>query len=240
MTFTNSGELVNALVRPAVAAANSFGLPIPWHQELLTGVFATTYVPKYLACLGGRNDSDRFYEELGEHEDVLLPHLCNAAHAKSILKYIDARIVPFLARHVSSGTDELFEELRTLALQVNTPEIDAVLAGLLYRWTQRFDVRSATLQHDKNYPLWRGFNRLAEHPRFTTIEGLQSRLASVLRAPMSWYCTEDIVRVLERDPRSYVLIELRLFRAANWEHLRRRIDRLDDAGERLFHELLER
>ena len=34
---------------------------------------------------------------------------------------------------VSSGTDELFEGLCTLALRVNTPEIDTLLAGLLYR-----------------------------------------------------------------------------------------------------------
>lgn len=50
----------------------------------------------------------------------------------------------------------------------------------------------------------------------------------------------DIVRVLERDPRSYILIESRLFKAANWEHFHwDEIDRLDDAAEKLFHELLE-
>jgi hypothetical protein len=126
-------------------------------------------------------------------------------------------------------------------LQVNTPEIDSVLAGLLYRWAQRFDMTSAVLQHDANHALWRGFNRLAGHPRFNMIEGWQSRLATVLRAPMRWGHAENIVRVLERDPRSYILIESRLFRAANWEHFHQdEIDRLDDAGERLFHELLER
>ena len=72
------------------------------------------------------------------------------------------------------------------------------------------------------------------------IDGWQPRLAAVLQAPMRWYRAENIVRVLERDPRSYILIECRLFRAANWEHFPRdEIDRLDDAGERLFHELLE-
>ena len=167
-------------------------------------------------------------------------HLCNAAQARPVLNYIDARIVPLLARYVSSGTDELFEGLCTLALRVKTPEIDTVLTGLFYRWTQRFDVRSADLQHDNNHALWRGFNRLAEHPRFADIDGWQSRLAAVLEAPMSWYHSENIVRVLERNPRSYILIESRLFKAMDWEHFRQdEIDRLDYAAERLFAEVRE-
>jgi hypothetical protein len=239
-TYTNSGESVQALIRPAIAAANSFGLVNPWHEELMTGVLAVTYVPKYLACLGARDDADRFYEELARHEDVLMPLLCNAQQARPVLKYVDARIVPFLARYVSSGTDELFEGLSALTLQVDAPEIDGVLAALLYRWTKRFDVRAATLRHDENDALWRGFNRLSEHPRFPMIKGWQSSLASVLPAPMSWYRAENIVRVLERDPRSYILIEARLFKAVNWEHFHwDEIDRLDNAGEKLFHNLLE-
>ena len=156
------------------------------------------------------------------------------------MKYIDARIVPFLLRYISSGTDEFFEGLCILALQITTPEIDTVLAGLLYRWTQRFDIRSTFMQHDQNHTLWRGFNRLAEHPRFGMIEGWQSRLASVLQMPLAWYRGENIVRVLERDPRSYTLIESRLFRATNWQHFHQdEIDRLDVAAERLFQQLLE-
>jgi hypothetical protein len=234
------GESANALLRPAIAAANRFGLPVPWHEELMTGVFASSYLPKYLACLGARNDSDRFYDELAKYEGVLVSHLCKASQAAPLLKYIDVRMVPFLARHVSSGTDELFEGLCTLALRISTLEIDGVLAGLFYTWTQRFDLTSVVLQHDENHALWRGFNRLSEHPRFNIIQGCQPRLAEVLRAPMSWYRAENIVRVLERDPRSYILIESRLFRTANWEHFHRdEIDRLDDAADRLFGQLLE-
>jgi hypothetical protein len=215
-------------------------LNIPWHQELLTGVFASTYVPKFLACLGAQNDSSRFYEELGGNVDELLPQICNAAQLKPILKYIDAHIVPFLLRYLSSGTDGFFEGLCTLALQVNTPEIDDVLAGLFYRWTQRFDIRSMVPQHDQNHQLWRGFNRLAEHSRFNMIEGWRPRLASVLSAQIASYRRENIVRVLERDPRSYIQIESLLFKATNWEHFHQdEIDRLDDAAERLFSQLVE-
>jgi hypothetical protein len=240
VTTTNSGDLPSTLIRPAIAAANRFGLNIPWHQELLTGVFASTYVPKFLACLGAQNDSSRFYEELGGNVDELLPQICNAAQLKPILKYIDAHIVPFLLRYLSSGTDGFFEGLCTLALQVNTPEIDDVLAGLFYRWTQRFDIRSMVPQHDQNHQLWRGFNRLAEHSRFNMIEGWRPRLASVLSAQIASYRRENIVRVLERDPRSYIQIESLLFKATNWEHFHQdEIDRLDDAAERLFSQLVE-
>jgi hypothetical protein len=95
-------------------------------------------------------------------------------------------------------------------------------------------------QHDQNFELWRGFNRLAEHPRFNMIEGWRSRLASVLRLQIASYRSENIVRVLERDPRSYIQIESLLFKTANWEHFHQdEIDRLDDAAERLFSQLVE-
>ena len=239
VTYTG-GDSPNALIRPAIAAANKSGLQIPWHEELMTGVFATGYVPRFLACLAALNDSDRFYEELAKHESVLIPHLCKGVHATPVLKYIDARIVPFLARHASSGTDETFEGLCTLALRISTPEIDGVVASLFYRWTKRFDLTSALPQHDQNHPLWRGFNRLSEHPRFNLIDGWQPRLAEVLRVPTNWYHAENIVRVLERDPRSYILIKSRLFKAANWEHFHSdEIDRLDDAADRPFSQQRE-
>jgi hypothetical protein len=239
VTMTGA-ETVAAVIRPAIAAANRFGMNIPWHQEFLIGPSATPYVRKFLASLGAQNDSARFYEELGEHVGVLLPGLCNQTQAAPILKYIDTRIVSFLLRYISSGTDELFEGLCILAAHVNSPEIDTVLSGLLYRWTQRFDMKSPMLQHNQNYALWRGFKRLIDHPRFEMIDGWQSRLALVLQAQLAWYNAEDIVRALERDPRSYTLIESRLFRATNWVHFHQdEIDRLDAAAERLFPMLLE-
>lgn len=51
------------------------------------------------------------------------------------------------------------------------------------------------------HQLWRGFKRLTEHPRFTNISGWMSLLEQVLRSPIPWYHAEEIVRVLERDPR---------------------------------------
>ena len=175
------GESRSAMLRPAIAAANRFKLPIPWHEELMTGILSTSYLPRYLACLAELNDSDRFYDALAQYEEVLMACLCTTRQASPVLKYVDARVVPSLARYVSSGTDEFFEGLCALARQVNSPEIDPVLAGLLLPVDAavRFDV--AYSSHVENHALWRGFHRLAEHPRFGVIEGWQSRLAAVLR-----------------------------------------------------------
>ncbi|WP_377807922.1 hypothetical protein ABNQ38_14670 (plasmid) [Azospirillum sp. A29] len=239
LSYSGSSRSAGALIRPAIAAANRFGLPIPWHEEQMAGFLAETYVRDFLACLCAENDSNRFYDELALHEHVLFPYLCGQG-MPLVSKYVDTRMIPFLARHVSSGTDELFEGLCALALRVNAPEIDTVLAGLLYRWTQRFQPRASASPNGDDISLWRGFRLLTEHLRFVRIKGWQPRLAAVLSAPMQWIHREDIVRVLERDPRSYLLIESRLFNATNWEHYPRdEIDRLDEASERLFHELLE-
>jgi len=91
-----------------------------------------------------------------------------------------------------------------------------------------------------NISLWRGFDRLTEHARLTIIPEWQSLLSRVLQVPIRWYHAENVVRVLERDPRSYILIESRLFKAENWEHFYHdEIDRLDSAAERLFSKTLE-
>jgi len=81
---------------------------------------------------------------------------------------------------------------------------------------------------------------LVKHPRFEQIAQWQFRLASVLRMPMAWYHKQDIARVLERDPQSYIQIESLLFEVTDFEHRHQsELDRLDDAAGRLFHCLLE-
>ncbi|WP_316186685.1 MULTISPECIES: HEAT repeat domain-containing protein [unclassified Bradyrhizobium] len=237
---SHGGEAPAALIRPAIAAANRFHVSIPWHEESLSSVFSQTYIPRFLASLDAQNDSERFHEELNAHADLLLPYLCRAAVPTSAVRYVDARAVPLLLRHTSTGSDEFFETLCTLVLQLNTPEVDPVLSGLLFRFVQSFDIQSMNVQHTLNQGLWRGFNQLARHPRFEMIAGWQSRLAPLLGARLDWFHRENILRVLEKSPRSYLIIESQLFRATNWRHYQQdEIDRLDAAAERLFPSLLE-
>lgn len=240
MVTSQGGEAPAALIRPAIAAANRFHVDISWHEDLLSSNYPETYIARLLACLDAQDDSDRFYDELEAHADLLLPHLCRAAVPTPVTRFVDARLVPLLLRHTSTGSDEFFETLCTLVLLLNMPEVGPVLSGLLFRFAQSFDLRSMDVQHTMNQGLWRGFKQLARHPRFEMIAGWQSRLAPLLGARLYWIHREDIVRVLERSPRSYILIESQLFRATNWHHFHQdEIDRLDAAAERLFPNLLE-
>jgi hypothetical protein len=240
LTTTASNTSPSIFIRPAVAAANSFGLPIPWLNKLMTERWSEGFVKKYLVCLCATNNSSRFYEELSKYEDVMIEVLYDSSVYEYVQKHIDERIIPTLMRYVSSGTEKLFEGLCMLALEVNHPNIDPVLNSLLNRWSQHFDNLSTVSQHDDNYSLWRGFRRLTEHPRFDNISEWIPLLEKALWAPVRWFHAQNIVRVLERDPRSYVLVESRLFKSENWEHFNvDEIDRLDDAAERLFKILLE-
>jgi hypothetical protein len=240
MVTSRGGEAPAALIRPAIAAANRFHISIPWHEELLSSVFSRTYIPRFLTSLDAQNDSERFHEELAAYADLLLPYLCRAAVPIPAARYVDARIISLLLRHTSTGSDEFFETLCTLVLQLNTPEVDPLLSGLLFRFVQSFDLQLKNVQHTLNQGLWRGFNQLARHPRFEMIAGWQPRLAPLLRAQLDWVNRQNILRVLERSPRSYITIESQLFRATNWRHFYQdEIDRLDAAAERLFPSLLE-
>ncbi|MBR1068861.1 hypothetical protein [Bradyrhizobium liaoningense] len=234
---SRGGEAPAALIRPALAAANSFHIDISWHENLLSSAYPETYVSRFLASLDAQDDSDRFHDELDAHADFLLPYLCRAAVPTRAARLIDARVVPLLLRHTATGSDEFFETLCTLVLQLNIPEVDPVLSGLLFRFVQSFDVRSMSVQQAMNQGLWRGFNQLVRHPRFEKIAEWQSRLAPLLQTRLDWYHSESILRVLERSPRSYVLIESQLLKATNWHQ--DEIDRLDAAAERLFPRLLE-
>jgi hypothetical protein len=233
-TSSNETEPAAAAIRPAIAAANVFGVEIAWHRELTHGVFASSYIPRLLACLDARDDGNRFYEELFGHPDTLLPYLCSAALPRYV-RHLDARIVPLLSMYASSGTDELFETLCGLAGRIVVQEIDPALGSLLSRWVRSFDLRSPGLQHADNYPLWRGFGILTSHPRFPLVRDWQPRLADVLRVQLHPFRQQSISRVLERHPRSYIQIEALLFKAEDWEHFfESEIDRLDAAADALF------
>jgi hypothetical protein len=234
-TTHRGGPSLADRLRPAIAAANRFGLQIPWHAERLAGPLGESYASDLLACLAAQGDGARFYATLAEAEEMLMPALCQKAHVLSAQLEINARLIPTLTRFLAVGGDDLFEGLCILAKRIDVPEILPILEGLLHRWIQRFDVKAHRPQNDESIGLWRGFARLSEHPRFDAIPDWPQELESVLRAPMAWYRTQSIVRVLERDSGSYTLVEARLFKEANWEHSREdEVDRLDRATDTLF------
>jgi hypothetical protein len=249
MTFTHEGHVVGQesststggmsipeRLRPAVAAANRFDLPMPWHGERLRRPWIGTYGVQFIASLGAQGDADRLYQALDSDADILLPFLGRLDGLKAIEPLLDERLAPILHRHLLLGDDAFFESLCNLVQRISVPTAVPLLSGLLGRWASRFDVTSPLLQAE-NIELWRGFARLKEHPSFRDVAGWRKTLESVLATNIRWFHKQDIVRVLEGDPGSYVTVENRLSREENWVHFNLcEIDRLDEAAERLFRE----
>ena len=249
MTFTSGGHVVGKesststggtsipeRLRPAIAAANRFDLPMPWHSERLRWPWIDTYGVQFIASLGAQGDADRFYQALESDTDILLPLLGRLNGLKATESLLDERLAPILHRYLLLGDDAFFESLCNLVQRILSPAAVPLLLGLLRRWASRFDVTSVAPQAE-NIELRRGFARLKEHPRFREVPGWRKTLENVLAANMRWFHKQDIVRVLEGDPGSYVTIESRLSREENWVHFNRsEIDTLDDAADRLFHE----
>lgn len=99
----------------------------------------------------------------------------------------------------------------------------------------RFEV---TCLQDVSIELSRGFARLREHPRFCEVAGWRKTLENVLAANMRWFYKQEIMRVLDGGPGSYVTVESQLSREENWVHFTSsEIHSLDEAAERLFREL---
>jgi hypothetical protein len=235
-TTHRGGPFLPDRLRPAIAAANRFGLPIPWHTARLDGPLSEEYAFEFLACLAAQGDDARFYAALAEAEDPLMPVLCQKAQELSTQLKIDSRLIPAFTRFLSVGGDDLFKGLCILAKCIDAPEIVPVLEGLLHRWVQRFDVRAVEFHNsDEAFDLWSGFARLCEHSRFESISDWPQQLEAVLMTPMAWYHAQSIVRVLEKNPGSYTLIEARLIKEVDWEHYHEdEIDRLDRAAEARF------
>ncbi|MFZ2318422.1 MAG: hypothetical protein WAW12_00990, partial [Pseudomonas sp.] len=250
MTFTPKGHVVGReswtstggtsmpeRLRPAIAAANRFELPMAWHDERLQWPWISSYGTQFIASLGAQGDAERLYQALESSADVLLPFLGRSDGIKATEHLLDERLAPILQRYILLGDDALFESLCNLVKQIRSPSAVPLLSGLLGRWVSRFDVRSQAM-HDESVELSRGFARLREHPRFYEVTGWRKTLESALVTNMRWYHEQDIMRVLERDPGSYVTVESRLSREENWVHFNRsEIDTLDEAAEKLFHEV---
>jgi RecA/RadA recombinase len=240
VTSTGGSDTGRVSIRAAVAAANSWGLSNCWHDDLLHGPYGRTYVDQFLAALAARGDPDRAFAALSQDEDILFPAMCLHRGASGIGELMDERIIPYLQRNLASGSDEMLAGLCTLASGTNTAAIVPVLDALLTRWCRRFDPRAKADQHTENHVLWQAFTPLSRHARFRDLPDWRGRLETVLRGRLRWFHADSLVRVLELDPRSYVFIEQRGGSTEDWDHyLVDEIDRLDEAAERLFSQLLE-
>lgn len=224
-------------LKPAIAAANRFELPMHWHDEYLKWPYIDRYGKQFIASLGAQGDGDRLFQVLDSNADILLPFLGKQDGLKVVRSLLDERLVPVLHRCLPLGDDDFFEILCNLVQQVSSEKAVPVLAGLLARWASRFNTRSPIVQAE-NIQLWRGFKRLGEHPRFYDVPDWRIIVEKVMDKNIDWFRKQEIMQMIENDPSSYVTIERELLQEENWHHFRIcRINRLDEAAENLFSQV---
>ena len=236
VSFSSDGITPRALIRPALVAANVRRKRIPWHEEMLSKRLSGEYAERVLRCISVAGNDRELFELLNRNSEIFILTCGSSSVCPHLADLIDSRVVPILASNASAGTDEMFESLARLAGLVESLEIDRVLGYLFKRWTGRFREAEAQEGDSLNHHFWRTFQALSGHPRFTYIKDWQRQLAPVLYSPrLVWYHRMDVVRVMERDQRSYIQLENIRSKSQDWEHfVEEDIDYLDEACERLF------
>jgi len=234
-TAANSPSIPERL-RPAIAASNRFGLPMPWHSERLRWPWVDSYSVDFLASLGLQGNADRFYEALEADADVLLPALSRPAGLAAAGHLLDDRLAVALHQCSLLGDEPFFESVCILTFKLSRVAAVPVLTGLLQRWVSAHFVKSPDLQVDKP-ETWRGFMRLSEHLAFRDIADWRKSLERVLTTSMDSFRKQSLIEVLMVEPGSYVLIEEQLAQEEDWGHFRRsNVDALDASAERLFNQ----
>ncbi|MHA7685899.1 HEAT repeat domain-containing protein [Cupriavidus sp. PET2-C1] len=250
LRFTTSGYLVNdgqhnrkenranlrASLRPAIAAANRWDLPIPWHSRMLEEDRFDAYAGKFVDCLAACGDLTVFYREMARYEGILMPSILSSKiRAENIQPVVNESMVPFLTRYLGSGHDAFLVGLCTVAGHIRSSAVDDVLEGLLARWHGRFNLAEPSAQHNENIDFWVAFHRLSRHPRFDNIRDWDIRLEEILRGLMDGHQRDDVLKTLCRSSRMYRTIETQLFRRWTLTHYRNDIvDILENEADRLF------
>ena len=241
VSYSGSGETRAAVIRPAIVAANVYDLEISWHEKLVKTPFGESYVRRVLHCIAVSLNSKVLYDQLRRYSEDFLQPLGSYPLCVHMAPLIDDRIVPILATSVELGTDGMLESLSTLARMVPSSEIDGVLASLFKRWAAQLEGGQSTDIGQPSHHFWGAFRELTSHPRFKEVKDWPTRLAAVLYSPrVAWFHRQDVARVLERDPRSYIHLERVRSETEDWEHFYvDELELLEQACERLFRRVAE-
>ena len=241
VSYSGRQETSGSLIRPAIVAANSYGIEIHWQGSMFKGAFVGKNVERVLSCISVSGNAEILYELRQRYPEEFLGPLGSHPLCEHIGPFIDDRIVPLLAANLTSGTAEMLESLSRLARKIQGPEIDRVLAFIFSRWIGHFKGQQTGEGFELSHQYWRAFRELASHPRFELIENWPEKLVPILYSPdLAWFRKQDVARVLEGDPRSYIHLENVLFKSQAWEHFyHEEIDLLDQSCDRLFNEVVE-
>ena len=240
VSYSGGQETPGSFIRPAIVAANSYGVEIHWQGGLLKGTSVGRNVERVLNCISVSGNAEILYELLQRYPEDLLGPLGSYPMCEHIGSLIDARIVPILAANLTTGTVKMLESLSRLARKIQGPEIDRVLAFIFSRWVGHFQTRQTGEGLESSHHYWRAFGELTSHPRFKLIGDWPEKLVPILYSPdLAWFRKQDVARVLEGDPRSYIHLENVLFKSQDWEHFyHEEIDLLDRSCDRLFNEVV--
>ncbi|MCY4557716.1 MAG: hypothetical protein OXF79_15315 [Chloroflexi bacterium] len=236
ISYSGGQETPGSLIRPAIVAAKSYGVEIHWQEGMFEGTFVGQNVERVLKCIAVSGNAEMLYELLRRYPEDFLEPLGSHSICEHMAPLIDARMVPIVASNLTTGTAATLESLSELAGMIVSPEIDKVLTFLFARWFGQFQAGQLGENLDSNHHFWRAFRNLTSHPRFEKIDDWPGKLALVLYSrELAWFRKQDVARVLERDPRSYIHLENVLFKSQDWEHFaQEEIDLLDESCNRLF------
>ena len=234
-----------AALRPAVAAANRFGIDIPWHRAALAGPLRKVYADRFFASLGAQNDSEVFVRVLTEQADLLVPLLDEPGRVGSVLHLMDERLLPILDRFVQAGHGVFFQQLCRLLATVQTGAVQRSLTKAFRRWLVLLDELQASPDRANTdraewRVVWQTLSLLRQHPRFDFIPQARYRLLDVLnRHTQLWYGhRENILELLADWPPAYVQFEIEACRQAVFEHYRQsKLERYDDVADTLFRSI---
>lgn len=195
----------------------------------------TSYVEAFLKALARQGNADRFYEELARYDEILMPSILALNDPTPIYALVDDRLLGHLRRYSLSGPPSTFKNVCALASCINGDVVDDVLARLLKRFASYFKPTASTITQRDESETWRAFRLLSEHPRFEHIPNWCEMLSDFDHRRLPYFYQDELFAVLSRHPASYVKIESRLIKVANFEHrLDGEVERMDLVAKTLF------
>jgi hypothetical protein len=212
-------------LRPAIAAANRFGLDIAWHQAELDGALGERYADRFVSSLGARSDRDSFVQMCRQDPEKILPLLGTWGRARQVLHLVDERLLPMLDRFIQAGQGTFFQAMCTLILQIKTEAVLPSLTLAFRRWIALLNQLQSSPDHENSDTdewrvVWQTMHSMRKHPYFESIPLAKEQLLELLlRHEKLWYShREDILQMLRNWPPAYLQFESELFRLSPFGH----------------------
>ncbi|MEQ1728896.1 MAG: ATP-binding protein [Vicinamibacterales bacterium] len=240
---TSPHHAQRSALRPAVAAANRFGIDIPWHRSALSGELRNVYADRLFANVGAQDDPDALVRILTDEAELVVPLLDEDRRVTHVLHLVDERLLPVLDGFVQAGHGVFFQQLCRLICRVDTDAVRRSLAKAFRRWLVLLDQLQASQNHAKADTsewrvVWQTLSILRKHAHFDSIPHVRARLLEILiRHQQLWFGhREHILELLKDWPPAYLQFETEVFRQTDFDHHCRgnQVEIYDDIADALF------